>query len=93
MNQPPEYVQRLYCIAEYPVKYRIDFDGIFKRFDGFSDHTLGISQSIEAVNRGARIIEKHFRLDNKKCDHVPDGMFAIKPYLLEKLCTVAKCQK
>lgn len=85
MNQPPEFVQRLYCIPEYPVKYRIDFDGIFTRFDGFSDHTLGISQTLEAVRCGARIIEKHYRLDNKACDYVPDGAFAVRPKLLEKL--------
>lgn len=90
MNQPPEHVQRLYCIPEYPVRYKIDFDGIFRRFDGFSDHTLGVSQTIEAVRCGAKIIEKHFRLDNAKCDSVPDGLFAIRPYLLEKLCSAVK---
>jgi sialic acid synthase SpsE len=90
MNQPPEHLQRLYCISQYPVQHKIDFDGIFKRFDGFSDHTLGISQTLEAVRCGARIIEKHFRLDNYKCDNIPDGKFAIRPYLLEKLCEKVK---
>lgn len=90
MSQPPDFVQKLYCIPEYPVKYKIDFDGIFRRFDGFSDHTLGISQTIEAAKCGAKIIEKHFRLDNKKCDNVPDGKFAIRPYLLERLCKEVK---
>jgi len=85
MNPLPEFVQRLYCVPLYPVPYRLDFEGIFKRFDGFSDHTLGISQTLEAVRCGAKIIEKHFRLDRKECDAVPDGMFAIRPKLMEKL--------
>jgi len=85
MNQPPEFVQRLYCIPEYPVRYKIDFDGIFSRFDGFSDHTLGVTQSIEAIRCGAKVIEKHYRLDRGECDKVPDGAFALKPRLLEKL--------
>lgn len=90
LNQPPKHVRSLYCIPEYPVRYKIDFDGIFKRFDGFSDHTLGITQTVEAVRCGARIIEKHFRLDNPKCDSVPDGKFSISPYMLEKLCERVK---
>lgn len=31
---------------------------------GYSDHTLGIEASLGAVALGARIIEKHFTLDN-----------------------------
>jgi sialic acid synthase SpsE len=85
MNPLPEFIHRLYCIPEYPVRYRIDFDTIFHRFDGFSDHTLGISQALEAVRFGAKIIEKHYRLDNSKCDSVPDGKFAIRPKALERL--------
>jgi sialic acid synthase SpsE len=94
MNPPPAGVQRLYCIPEYPVKYEINFECIFGRFDGFSDHTLGISQTIEAVRCGAKIIEKHFRLGSSRCDNVPDGKFAIKPRELDKLCdAVQQCRK
>lgn len=87
MNPPPIMTNRLYCIPEYPVTYTVAFDCIFTKcgFDGFSDHTMGISQSIRAVDAGARIIEKHYRLEDIRCDTVPDGKFAITPKMLERL--------
>ena len=38
---------------------------------GYSDHTLGNTSSVVAVSFGAKIIEKHFTLDNsmKGPDH------------------------
>jgi N,N'-diacetyllegionaminate synthase len=90
MHPVPEIVQRLYCIPQYPVPFKIDFEQIFKRFDGFSDHTLGINQTLEAVRCGASIIEKHFRLDRADCDHVPDGKFSLRPKVMEKLATEMK---
>jgi len=50
---------RLYCIPLYPVPYEVAFAGLFPLFDGFSDHTLGIGQTLNAVAAGAGIIEKH----------------------------------
>ena len=35
---------------------------------GYSDHTIGIEAATYAVARGARIIEKHFTLDNNYSD-------------------------
>lgn len=84
----PESI-KLYCIPEYPVRYMIDFEGIFERFYGLSDHTLGISQTITSVKRGinnllsfkkilssAKWIEKHICYDkNDIC--CPDSFFAI----------------
>ena len=32
-------------------------------YSGFSDHTHGISASLIAISRGAKIIERHFTLD------------------------------
>jgi len=84
---------RLYCIPEYPVKYIVDFEGLFGkdgRFDGFSDHTMGIGQTRKAITCGAKIIEKHFRLDNSICDSVPDGAFAIRPKQLKELSLKSK---
>ena len=61
----------LHCVASYPVSIkninlkRINF--IKKNFDveaGFSDHTIGLASPILAYFSGARIIEKHFTLDN-----------------------------
>lgn len=80
----PKNATKLYCIPEYPVRYEIAWDGIFERFDGFSDHTLGWRQTINAILAGAKIIEKHMKLNNldEKC---PDANFALPPYQFEKL--------
>lgn len=55
-------IQYLYCISKYPCELGLinmpDFDNSF--FDGFSDHTYGISAAVYAVSKGAKIIEKHF---------------------------------
>ena len=67
---------KLYCIPEYPVRYHIDWEGIFPRFNGFSSHTLGWSQDYKAVNHGAKIIEKHITLTHKDVI-CPDASFAI----------------
>ena len=55
-------IKYLYCISKYPTELGLinmpDFDNSF--FDGFSDHTYGISAAVYAASRGAKIIEKHF---------------------------------
>lgn len=88
-RQPKEYesdnVKHLYCIPEYPVKYMIDFEWIFVRFDGFSDHTLGYQQTIRAVEAGAKIIEKHFRPYGANVYKTPDGTFALDASLLSRM--------
>lgn len=58
-----DLVVPLYCVASYPADY-VDIP-YFKReheyeFDGFSDHTLGYTATLEAAHRGAVVIEKHF---------------------------------
>lgn len=60
----------LYCVPKYPTAYNeLDFASIFalRTFDGFSDHTVGIGAAIAAVSRGATIIEKHVKPDNRWC--------------------------
>ena len=65
----------LFCIPQYPIYHKINFDGLFPPFHGFSDHTLGIRQSMKAITEGARIIEKHVcQCPNSPC---PDAKFAI----------------
>jgi pseudaminic acid synthase len=71
-----EGVTKLYCIPEYPVRYKIDFEKIFPRFHGYSDHTLGIEQTLEAVSHGAKIIEKHVTLKRPEIN-CPDARFAL----------------
>lgn len=83
---------KLYCISQYPVQSKLDFEGIFPRFDGFSSHTLGIKQDIAAKEAGAKILEKHFTLarDDIKC---PDHNFALKPRELFQLAEQLKAPK
>ena len=66
-------VTYFHCVAKYPHTTEealqvmpTSFTGMLK---GYSDHTIGIDACVEAVNRGATIIEKHFTLDhNLQCD-------------------------
>ena len=84
-NFHPNHI-RLYCIPEYPVPYQINFDCLFHgRFDGFSDHTLGCRQTMNAIRAGAKVIEKHIRLDHASNDGVPDGKFALRPAELREM--------
>ena len=80
----PKNAIKLYCIPQYPVPFIIDFEGIFPRFDGFSDHTLGFKQTIEAVRQGAKVIEKHFTLNYADIS-CPDNNFALRPHELTKM--------
>ena len=59
------HIDYLYCVSKYPTELSdLRFDTVdFKKFSGFSDHTIGIAASVMAMARGARIIEKHFTLD------------------------------
>jgi N,N'-diacetyllegionaminate synthase len=60
----------LFCIPKYPAKLE-DFKNFgwafpveFTRFDGLSDHYIGLDMSKIALARGAQIIEKHFALSH-----------------------------
>ena len=61
----------LHCVSSYPVDDReanlLSISFLKKKFPltiGYSDHTLGINAAIAATVIGAKIIEKHFTLDN-----------------------------
>lgn len=60
-------IKYLWCKSEYPAfnKHLNDFPKNFStlKFDGLSDHCLGIDTSLLAISRGANIIERHFTLD------------------------------
>ena len=62
-------MQILYCVPKYPAEVK-DYDLSyafpveFTRFDGLSDHTIGLDCAKIALARGAGIIEKHFCLDH-----------------------------
>ena len=49
----------------------------FKRYLGFSDHTIGVDAAMIAFSRGARVIEKHFTLDKQM--YGPDHSGSMTP--------------
>ena len=81
----------LHCNTEYPTPFedvnlramvtiKAAFPGIQV---GYSDHTLGIEVPIGAVALGARVIEKHFTLDQNM--EGPDHRASIEPYELKAM--------
>tara|TARA_B110001454_G_C12651119_1_gene405448 strand:+ start:119 stop:829 length:711 start_codon:yes stop_codon:yes gene_type:complete len=54
----------LYCISNYPTLLsEAKIPGSFEKFDGISDHSLGISYALKACALGAKYLEKHFTLN------------------------------
>lgn len=80
----------LHCVSKYPTQnketnlLRINFlKKVFKKYTiGISDHTNDIFSSIAAIPLGVSVIEKHFKIDNKK---TADSSFSITPKQLKKL--------
>ena len=77
-----------YCISEYPTKIqKINWKDAIK-YDGFSDHTLGITAPIiftmlkKQQNSKNIIIEKHVKLSNSKG---PDASSSITTQELSQL--------
>jgi sialic acid synthase SpsE len=71
----PQDLALLHCVSSYPVPppeanllairtLQSEFDCVV----GYSDHTVGIEAAVLAVAVGARIIEKHFTIDNNYSD-------------------------
>lgn len=62
----------LHCVTSYPVSpENANLSMIHRLTDefnditiGYSDHTIGIKAAVHAVSAGAKIIEKHFTIDN-----------------------------
>jgi len=80
-----ERVDFLHCVSKYPAALddmrlaSVDFTS----YAGLSDHTLGLTAPMTALARGARIIEKHFTLDQNM--HGPDHSFSMTPPDLARL--------
>lgn len=86
-------IKWLYCVSLYPTPlgelYLPEGFGrwyVEDYYDGFSDHTIGITAAVVAMSRGATIIEKHFTLD--KSLPGPDHACSIEPAELGVLCTM-----
>jgi sialic acid synthase SpsE len=103
----PDTWQNLYCISKYPASLRdLKFkEGMFedtaiqfgvseypKEYQGYSDHTIGLTACKVALARGAQIIEKHFAIDHKTG---VDAAWSITPEELRELSNfrneVAQC--
>jgi len=82
----------LHCVSAYPVKDKdanlksITFlkNNLKKNIIGYSDHTIGINAAMGAVCLGARIVEKHFTLDNKY-SKFRDHELSLNPKDMKKL--------
>ena len=80
----------MYCRTSYPLVENLsnlntilNIKKIFKNnFIGYSDHTNKNTTSLISAILGAKIIEKHFIIDNKK---TYDSKFSIKPKQLSDL--------
>ncbi len=83
----------LHCVSNYPAKAEeINLRNItmlkeaFPKYDvGYSDHTIGCEVAAAAVALGAKVIEKHFTLDNTK--NGMDNSMATEPEEMKKLVT------
>ena len=77
-----------YCISEYPTEFSKIKWNEAKKYDGFSDHTLGITApivfSILKKRQGIKkiIIEKHIKLKNSKG---PDASTSINTQQLKRM--------
>jgi sialic acid synthase SpsE len=58
----------MHCYAKYPHTYKEAVEQMPLEFNspliGYSDHSIGIGACVEAVTRGATVLEKHFTLDH-----------------------------
>src|SRR5690606_19769511 len=79
-----ENITILHCNTEYPtpfedvnLKAMLHIQKELGTTIGYSDHTLGIEVPIAAVALGARVIEKHFTLDNTMPG--PDHRASLEP--------------
>jgi len=72
----------LWCISEYPAYIAENqFPKEFIKYQGFSNHTIGMYWAREAIKRGAEIIEKHFTLSKDLPGYDQKG--SAEPYELK----------
>ena len=83
--QKVKKIKYLFCVSKYPApKSLINFTNIFfKKYDGFSDHTVGIEKAKESIKLGAKILEKHFTIDKNLSG--PDHKLSMLPKELNEL--------
>tara|TARA_E500000178_G_C17012567_1_gene751270 strand:+ start:1195 stop:2235 length:1041 start_codon:yes stop_codon:yes gene_type:complete len=81
----------LHCVSKYPTNLKNTnlkkFQEMKKKYKkylvGVSDHTNGITSSIASFVMGAKIIEKHYKINNRLL--TTDSKFSITPVQLREL--------
>ena len=72
------FVHEVNGCAVYPSYFQMNYQGLFPgRFQGFSDHTLGVTEALKARAVGCEYFEKHIRLDYDDAKECPDAKFAL----------------
>jgi len=86
-------IELLYCISKYPAStsdYKLsEIKRLKKRYGckvGVSCHCAGIKNALDAVDKGADIVEKHFTLTNDTVD----AAVSIYPCDLKKMCEIIR---
>ena len=92
-SELPARGKYLYCVSDYPAKVDPNkFPETFadKEFlyAGFSDHTIGLDWAKIAIDRGAKIIEKHFTLSRDLPGYNQKG--SMNPTELKELVKIAR---
>lgn len=81
---PEDKIYMLHCVSNYPTKLEdaninrmIAMKQLVGNNVGYSDHTQGIIAALVAVSHGAKVIERHFTLDNNMDG--PDHLLSSDP--------------
>ena len=79
----------MHCVSSYPLLEenvnlpKLDFISKFSPKTGYSGHTKDIFDAIAAISKGAKVIEKHFTINNNLPGR--DNLNAILPNKLLEL--------
>jgi len=86
----------LHCVSSYPVEKQyanlLSIKFLKKELPitiGYSDHTIGIAAPLGAVTLGAKIIEKHFTLDNN-FSSFRDHKLSLNPKRMKEMVSAAR---
>jgi sialic acid synthase SpsE len=77
----------IFCVPEYPAYFPPNFDGLFKKFTGFSSHYLGTEVEKKAIDAGCQVLEFHYKGD--WVSECPDTSFAKDIEEAKSICDYA----
>lgn len=90
-----ENLTLLHCVSKYPTplnEANLENINFIKKLDctvGYSDHTQGIEACITAVVMGARVIEKHFTINNN-FSKFRDHQLSANPMQFKKMVSLIR---